>query len=123
MSLAEFEIRRLTVDEFMRLVAVGVVPGPMARWDNAHPTGEDAALVVEIARTKVSRARAKSATYAAGGVREYWIVDVEGRLVEVLTAPDRTQREYRMSRIVRDGESIEIAGQPIAVATLLPTRR
>jgi Uma2 family endonuclease len=57
-----------------------------------EPVGRDrvpdtAVLVVEVASTSRSRDVGKAAVYAAGGVREYWIVDVDRDAVIVHRDP------------------------------------
>ena len=56
-----------------------VAPGSYAR---SHPEG--AKLVIEVAHSSIDYDRVtKAPLYAASGVEEYWLVDVEGRRVEV----------------------------------------
>jgi Uma2 family endonuclease len=64
-----------------------------------HPT--EALLIVEVARTSLATdRRIKGAVYARVGIPEYWIVDVDGRRVEVHRDPDTSQERYRDVRVV-----------------------
>ena len=59
---------------------------PVADHSRAHPAA--AHLVVEVAQTSLRKDRLiKAGIYAANGVPEYWVVDLEGRRIEVHTEP------------------------------------
>lgn len=65
---------------------VAVVPGDDGDYLTVHPTS--AHLVVEIADTTLDEDQTtKAELYAAGGVPEYWIVDVNARLLHVHRDP------------------------------------
>jgi Uma2 family endonuclease len=61
-----------------------VVPGSVDQYDD-HP--QSALLVIEVSDSSLSLDRKKALLYAAAGVQEYWIVDVEHRVVEVYRNP------------------------------------
>lgn len=66
-----------------------------------HPS--EALLVVEIAASSLAIDRGlKRTLYAEVGIPEYWIVDVNGRTVEVHTQPDGGH--YSRVQILRDGD-------------------
>ncbi|HEX4795075.1 MAG TPA: Uma2 family endonuclease [Humisphaera sp.] len=66
---------------------VSVVRGSRESYSN-HPRAQDAELVVEVSDTTLAFDRSrKVADYAAAGVREYWIVNIVQRQVEVHRAP------------------------------------
>lgn len=70
-----------------------------------HP--RTALLVVEVAAESLRADRLlKGRVYARAGIPEYWVVDVEGRVVEVYTAPDAVQGRYLGMRTVGAGESL-----------------
>lgn len=74
-----------------------------------HPS--EALLVVEIADSSLPLDRGlKRTIYAEVGIPEYWIVDVNGRTVEVHTQPDGGY--YGRVQILRDGD--------VLCPTLLP---
>jgi Uma2 family endonuclease len=66
-----------------------------------HPS--EALLVVEIAASSITIDRGlKRTIYAEVGIPEYWIVDVNGRTVEVHTQPDGGR--YSRVQTLRDGD-------------------
>lgn len=88
-------------------------------YETAHPS--TALLVVEVADSTLRRDRGKAAIYAAASVREYWIVNLSARTVEVYTSPDGER--YAEARTVRAGEMLRseaIADLTIAVDDILP---
>ena len=63
----------------------------------------------------------KAAEYAEAGVTEYWIVDPEGRSIEVLT--DAGPEGYTSHRQFGPGDEVTstvLRGLVVSVATLLP---
>ena len=53
-----------------------------------HPTPTDIFLLIEVAQRTVDKDRnIKGPIYAAAGIPEYWIINLERRLVEVHTQP------------------------------------
>lgn len=83
-----------------------------------HPA--EALLVVEIASSSLAIDRGlKRTIYAEVGIPEYWIVDVNGRTVEVHTRPDGGY--YSRVQILRDGDVLRptlLPGVAIGVAGL-----
>lgn len=66
---------------------VAVVPGAWADYRGDHP--DRPALVVEVAESSLAFDRGEKASlYARGGVRDYWIVNLVDRVVEVLRHPE-----------------------------------
>jgi Uma2 family endonuclease len=65
---------------------------------------EDVLLLIEVADTSLRYDRVvKGPLYAAAGVAEYWIVDVDGGAVEVYRDP--IQGHYRSGRRITRGQS------------------
>ena len=65
---------------------VAVVEGSHADYQRAHP--RRAALVLEVAEASLAFDRGlKASLYASGGVRDYWIVDLAERALEVYRDP------------------------------------
>jgi Uma2 family endonuclease len=63
-----------------------VVPGAWANYRAGHPSRP--ALVVEVAESSLAFDReAKGSLYARGGVRDYWIVNLVDRALEVYRDP------------------------------------
>lgn len=64
------------------------------------------ALVVEVADTTLANnLGVKSALYARGGIPEYWVADVEAKVIHQLWAPEG--EAYGERRVVAFGERIE----------------
>jgi Uma2 family endonuclease len=99
---------------------LAVVRGDAASYLARYPSGADVVLLVEVAKTTLAYDRRKAALYAKMGVPEYWIVDVDGRRVEVRTGP--TNGEYASTRIVGDGEELALpeTSASLAIAALFP---
>jgi Uma2 family endonuclease len=98
---------------------VAVIRGRLEDYP-AHPTGRDAALVVELAWSSQSSDRRKAATYAGGGVETYWLVDVLARRLEVRTTPEGGA--YQVTRVLGEDDVVELPGSSVrwAVRELLP---
>lgn len=78
------------------------------------PQAADAALVVEVADTSLAHDRRKAALYAASGIREMLLVDVQQRCIEHLTDPGAggfTQR-----RTWAAVEAIQLESVPVTIA-------
>ena len=109
---------------------VAVVEGGPGDFFDTHPTG--AALVVEVAISSLGFDREEKASlYAHGGVPDYWILDVDGRRMEVRRNP-RIDREapsgWRHGAVQELGPDDQIfplsaRGAAIGVAALLPGPR
>lgn len=66
---------------------LALVPGAWADYDAGHPARP--ALVVEVAESSLAYDRGdKGSLYARGGVRDYWIVNLVDRLLEVYRDPE-----------------------------------
>ncbi len=78
---------------------------PEERYAKAHPTPDDAILVVEVSMSslKFDLGR-KLRAYARRGVREYWIVDLVHERVEVYRGP--AGEAYRVHLSAGRGESV-----------------
>lgn len=91
-----------------------------------HP--DRAELVIEVADTSLAYDRQKALDYAAAGVQDYWIVDVNARCVELFREPKAdassdTGHRYSDTRTLREGETVSPLAKPdasIAIAELLP---
>jgi Uma2 family endonuclease len=84
---------------------------PLERYAKRIPTVTDALLVVEATDTSQYRDRVvKLPRYAAAGVPEVWIVDLEGGAVEVYQAP--SPEGYRDVRRLERGNEVAPAPFP-----------
>jgi Uma2 family endonuclease len=91
---------------------LAVVRGKPRDYLASHPKGDQIVLVVEVARTSQAFDRRKVRVYAKIGVPVYWLVDLEGRRLEVRSTPDGD--DYRVTRILREGESAALPEIAIA---------
>jgi Uma2 family endonuclease len=82
-----------------------------------HPS--HAALIIEIAYSSLEADRALADEYAAAGVPEYWIMDVDNRRVEVFRQPVEDMGKalgfrYAEVRVLTAGDEIAPAVAPLA---------
>jgi Uma2 family endonuclease len=106
---------------------VAVVVGPRQQYWNAHPTS--AVLIVEVSDTTLSYDRdRKGSLYARAKLKDYWIVNVVDRQLEVYRdpQPDPTAHyghRYTSCTVLRPPDTVSPLALPqitIAVADLLP---
>jgi len=101
---------------------VAVVPGHLRDYSTHHPTS--AILVIEVADSSLVQDRlTKAAIYAAGGIPEYWIVNLRTRAVEIFRAPDPEAARYGQTITAPAGTCLELAALPgvtVLVDDLLP---
>ncbi|WP_395145005.1 Uma2 family endonuclease [Armatimonas sp.] len=87
-----------------------------------HPTEEQVLLVMEISDSTLAFDKeTKSETYAEAEIKEYWILDINARTLEVRREP--RGKAYRSSRLYDESESASPLAKPdaqISVAALLP---
>jgi Uma2 family endonuclease len=104
-----------------------VVRGSPRDYTRAHPTRP--ALVVEVAQSRLRLARGrKAAAYARAGIADYWILNLDGRVLEVYrepASPDPTRPHWGYSAIEALGVDSTVAplaapAATIRVADLLP---
>lgn len=102
--------------------SIAVVKGCARDFAAEHPA--TAELVIEVADSSLELDHnVKPALYAKAGVREYWLVDLNGRCVEVFWEPDETAGVYRQRRVLKEGERFSAIGREhfeIAVSEVLP---
>ena len=95
---------------------------------SGHPGPADVLLLVEVADDSLTRDRTiKKPIYAAGGITEYWIVNLRERQLERYTSPAAARPEigelatYSVAEVFGEGESFEDASfGRIEVAAILP---
>lgn len=105
---------------------IALVRGAPRDYELAHPS--TAILVVEIADSSLPVDRAKARVYAGAGIREYWIVNIAERRVEVYRDPSAAREQplafvFTTVSECADGDTIQPLHAPslqIAVADLLP---
>ncbi len=106
---------------------VAVVLGTIRDYAEAHPT--EAALLIEVADTSVSYDRTvKGSLYAKAGIRDYWIVNLVKRQLEVYQQPEENDEatygwRYGKVMIYQLGQVVAPLATPdswVAVEDLLP---
>jgi Uma2 family endonuclease len=101
-----------------------VVPGPLDRWEHAHPS--EALLIIEVSDSSLPTDRlSKAAIYAAAGVPQYLVVNLPGDRIETFAGPDAARAQWRQSRPAFRGERIALVALPdvsLAVDAMLPRR-
>jgi Uma2 family endonuclease len=89
---------------------------------SAHPTPADIYLLIEVADSSIAFDRnVKIPMYAAAGIPEVWLVDVEAQSIEVYRQPESDS--YAEIQIFKPGESIGLQSFPdvqVPVAEVLP---
>ena len=88
---------------------VAVVPDPSLASSD-HP--ETAVLVVEVSDSSLRLDRRKAAIYAACGVTEYWIVNLQESQVEVHRQPRAQERRYAEQSVARREDLLAPISQP-----------
>lgn len=76
---------------------------PLGRYASAHP--ERAFLIVEVAQTSLEYDReTKAPLYAASGIPEYWVVDVDNHVLEVYD--NALEGRYRRVRTFQGNDTV-----------------
>jgi Uma2 family endonuclease len=91
-----------------------------------HPNA--ALLIIEVSDSSIYLDHDKAFEYAAAGVPDYWIIDLNGRQIEVYRQPVKDDAaplgfRYASHHVVAIGESLSPVAQPAAkilVSELLP---
>jgi Uma2 family endonuclease len=86
-----------------------------------HPRGDEMLLAIEVSDTTAAFDRSRKATlYARAGVPEYWVLDLNARMLVVHREPDGTQ--YRQTFLHAPEEAVPLPGrsETIRVADILP---
>ncbi len=96
---------------------------PADRRGGVHPTVAHLFLVVEVADSSLADDRTrKHELYAEAAVPEYWIVNLEDRLVEVYTSPvaadDDTVARYATRTDYRPGQQLPVTLGGVTVGQL-----
>ncbi len=99
---------------------IAVVRGTHADFAKRHPTVREAVLLAEFAWSSHTLDHAKAAIYARAGAREYWIIDLLERRLEVHRRPTRSGR-FAVVRNLDENASVRPPGlrTPIHVRDLM----
>ena len=103
---------------------IAVACGSNRDYINRHPGPGDIALIVEVSDSTLARDRGiKLRMYARAGIREYWIVDLFGRCLEVHTDPQGESYRALTVLFTNDAIPVVIGGSQVGVipvSSLLP---
>ncbi|HEX2747278.1 MAG TPA: Uma2 family endonuclease [Verrucomicrobiales bacterium] len=81
------------------------------KYTKSHPTPDDALLVIEISKSSLSYdLKRKAAVFAKAGLKEYWVVDLDGRQLHVLTQP--AGETYGQHQILSPGGEVRCSTIP-----------
>lgn len=90
-------------------------------YRDAHPRPDDVLLIVEVADASLAfDRRVKAPLYGMNGIAELWVVDLEGRAIEVYRKP--SVRGYLEVRRCERGSSLGVLAFPgieLSVAEIL----
>lgn len=86
---------------------LAVVRGSHRDFRERHPRGDEAVLVVEVARTSLAIDRSKAETYARASVETYWLLDLNSGRLEVYEQPQADGR-YRVVRLLAADDEVEL---------------
>jgi Uma2 family endonuclease len=91
-------------------------------YEREHPWANQVLLAIEVADSSLSYDRnQKVVAYASSGIREYWIINLVDRRIEVLNNPDPAGQRYQNEFHVEAGDSPSLpGGLVIAAADILP---
>lgn len=89
-----------------------------------NPRADQILLVAEVAGSSLAYDRGrKAAAYARSGIPEYWIVDLEGRTVEIRRDPDAATARYQIMTVAREGDRLLTpVTNAVMVSDVLPPR-
>lgn len=76
-----------------------------------HPTAKDAALVVEVADSSLSRDKGwKKRVYAQSAIPQYWVVNLVESAIEVFSDPSGSTKspDYRMLQVFSDKQRVPV---------------
>jgi Uma2 family endonuclease len=97
---------------------VSVVRLRADRYASGHPEPPDIFLIIEVADSSLNENRTiRKAMYAESGIAEYWIVNLVDECLEVYRGP-RPDGTYQDERVLRRGESTDIAALPGVVVAV-----
>ena len=88
---------------------LAVIRGKPLDYGQRHPNGQDALLVVEVARTSQPIDRRKIGIYASAGAPVYWLIDLPKHQVEVFSEPT-AHGTYGQRLVLAAGQEIELPG-------------
>ena len=114
-SRSKFQVRTQSTVELPELDSC---PEPDVFWVksrrylDSHPTAADTLLAIEVADSSLHFDRTtKAELYAAAGIQEYWVVDVQGKCVYVMREI-AADNHYGWQRTAKVGETLSPLASP-----------
>lgn len=119
---------RIRIEGSIEIAALHSIPLPDLAWlvrkddSKQHPTPDDVFLLIEVSDTSLAKERGpKLELYAEAKIREYWIVDVRRRSVDVYRDPESLT--FRSLTTYHSGQEIRLVAFPeivLPVARIFP---
>jgi Uma2 family endonuclease len=103
-----------------------IVRGGPRDYVDRLPGAADVSCVIEVAHSSVQRDReVKLPIYASAGIGQYVLINLETRTIEVYSAPDRSDEQYRSKATLDRTQSLSLwlpqGGEfTFAIAEILP---
>lgn len=91
---------------------LALVTGTSAEFRRRHPRGDEAILVIEIARTSLALDRFKASIYAGASVPVYWLINLSSSRIEVHEQP-LPDGQYGLVRVLGGKETVTVPGTSI----------
>jgi Uma2 family endonuclease len=86
-----------------------IVSGNPRDYTGRLPTSADVSCVVEVAHSSLERDREdKLAIYAAAGIGQYVIINLQNMTIEVYAEPDAAGSQYRTRATLERAETVEL---------------
>jgi Uma2 family endonuclease len=100
---------------------VAVLKERRPEYQSRHPRSDELVLVVEIADSSAPFDLGRKAEiYAGAGVPQYWVLDLNRRMLVIHTQSDG--KLYRSIQLLSEDQAVRIQGRSIRVGELLPER-
>lgn len=98
-----------------------VTAGPITEYLQRHPRGAECLLVVEVSDTSARFDLGRKAVlYANAGVREYWVIDLNRRVLVAHRQPEGGTYRLIQQFLERDSATLEGRAESIRVSEILP---
>lgn len=86
-------------------------------YEDHHPTPSEVYLIVEVADTSLDRdINFKAGIYAQAGIADYWVLDVNERLLHIFREP--SQNGYQNQIILSDNQTVSPLAFPNCIITV-----
>lgn len=94
---------------------ITIIRSPIAQYKNHHPYPEDIFWVIEISDSTLSKdLGVKKKSYASEGIREYWVIDVNNKMLKVFQNP--LNNDYQICQEYKNGIVSPLAFPSLGIA-------